>query len=293
MSRIAYVNGRYIPHDQAAVHIEDRGFQFADGVYEVCAVLDGIILDLASHLERLSHSLSELNITPPVGQRALCVILTQMIKRNRLENGLVYVQITRGVAPRDHVFPGKTTQPSLIMTARNVDYGAYDDMAVRGVSVIGVPDTRWGRCDIKSVSLLPNILAKQAAREAGAFEAWMVDDTGLVTEGSSTNAWIIDDQDRLITRPLGPDILSGVTRRFLIEVVAMRCGLTVIEQPFTIQQAQNAQEAFITAATIMVLPVVKIDGVSLGKGNAGPISLKLRDAYRNAVRHVAAHQPRV
>ncbi len=292
MSRISYVNGQYVPHSQATVHIEDRGFQFADGVYEVCAVMDGVLLDLEPHLDRLARSLRELSIAPPVSQRVIRLILREIIKLNRLQSGLIYLQVTRGVAKRDHVFPGLHTPASLVVTARHLNTSALDRIAERGVDVISVPDTRWGRCDIKSVSLLPNILAKQAAREAGAYEAWLIDDQGFVTEGSSTNAWIIDEQGQVITRPLGSDILSGVTRRFLIEVVAKECGLTVHEKLFTIEQAQNAREAFISAASIMVLPVVTLDGMPVGTGKAGPIALRLRHAYRQAARQASAIQAR-
>src|SRR6516164_1991431 len=201
MFRVAYVNGRYRPFREAAVHIEDRGYQFADGVYEVCEVRDGRLIDERRHLERLQRSLTALQMATPMSTRALGAVLRETVARNRVRNGLVYLQVTRGVARRDHAFPAAHTSPSVVVTARRLDRGRYDREAAAGVSVISVPESRWARVDIKSIALLPNVLAKQAAREQGAREAWFVDSGGFVTEGSSSNAWIVTNDGRLLTRP--------------------------------------------------------------------------------------------
>ena len=282
MSRIAYVNGQYVPHAHAFVHVEDRGYQFADGVYEVCGVADGLLLDEAAHMTRLERSLRELQITSPVPISALKVILREVVRRNLVRNGIVYWQITRGVAPRDHAFPGEDVPASLVVTAKSVDFAKADARAAIGISVISQKDIRWARPDIKSVSLLPNILAKQAAREAGAFEAWLIDDAGFVTEGSSTNAWIIDGGNNLITRHLDR-ILAGVTRAAIMTVAA-DLGLNVVERAFTLDEAKSAREAFISAATAFAMPVIEIDGTAIGTGKPGPIALKLREAYLAAAK---------
>jgi D-alanine transaminase len=286
MTRTAYVNGRYLPFGQAAVHIEDRGFQFADGVYEYFAVLGGRLADAAGHFERLWRSLEALRIDRPMSEKALGVVLRETVRRNRVRDGAVYVQITRGVAPRDHAFPNPPVAPTLVVTAKPVDYAAAAARASRGVAVLTQPDLRWGRCDIKSTGLLPNALAKQAAREAGAYEAWLVDDLGLVTEGASTNAWIVDGQGVLRTRDTNANILRGVTRRTLLELAA-EAGLAVSEQAFTVDEAKTAREAFITAASTFVLPVVSIDGASIGDGRPGPVATRLRDLYVNKARAAA------
>jgi D-alanine transaminase len=277
MSRIAYVNGQYVPHHSAFVHVEDRGYQFADGVYEVCAVADGLLLDETGHLDRLDRSLRELRIDAPASRRSLKVIMREMIRRNRVRDGIVYIQVSRGVAPRDHGFPSDDVPPSLVMTARAIDPAKGIARAANGIKVITRPDIRWKRPDIKSVSLLPNILAKQEALEAGAAEAWLVDENGFVTEGASTNAWIIDDQGRAITRDLGR-ILAGITRAGIIAAAA-REGIELVEQAFTVEQAKSAREAFISAATNFAMPVIAIDGVKVGDGQPGPVTKRLRQAY--------------
>jgi D-alanine transaminase len=221
MSRIAYVNGSYVPHRDAAVHIEDRGYQFADGIYEVVCVKDGRIIDEEPHFERLERSLRELRIAPPMGRPAMRQVTRELLRRNRVTDGIVYTQITRGVARRDHPFPAAGTPPSLVMTSRRIK-PQDPKLLEHGIAVISTPDIRWQRCDIKSVSLLPNILAKQQAREAGAYEAWFVDRDGTVTEGSSTNAWIVTRDGELVTRQLGPAILGGITRRSLIRLASRR-----------------------------------------------------------------------
>jgi D-alanine transaminase len=281
MSRIAYVNGRYLPHGAAAVHIEDRGYQFADGVYEVCEIRDGRVIDERLHLARLRRSLAELSIRPPVGDAALGVILREVVRRNRVRDGMVYLQVTRGVAPRNHAFPPDATPPSLVVTAKAIPRAAGTERAAGGVSVITVPDNRWERVDIKTVSLLPNVLAKQKAKEAGAFEAWFVDREGRVTEGSSTNAWIVTEDGALVTRPAERGVLRGITRTVIFAMAAGE-GLRIEERPFTVAEALAAREAFLTAATTLIMPVVRIDGTPVGSGRPGPIATGLRDRFHKA-----------
>lgn len=278
MSRIAYVNGRYLRHAEAAIHIEDRGYQFADGIYEVCGVRDGCLMDERLHLERLNRSLDALKIKMPLAPAALRLILREVLRRNGISNGMIYLQITRGVAPRDHPFPPASVRSSVVITAKRLNVARIGAAVAEGVSVVTMPDQRWGRCDIKSVALLPNILAKQAAREAGAYEAWLVDAQGFVTEGSSTNAWIVDGEGRLVTRPAGPDILNGVTRMVLLKAARME-GVEVVERAFTPDEAKSAREAFISASSAILLPVTRIDGQAVGNGAPGSLSLRLREAY--------------
>src|SRR5262249_20887039 len=200
MARVAYVNGRYVPHAHAMVHVEDRGYQFADGVYEVCEVKDGRLVDEKRHMQRLTRSLRELDMALPMPLSALGVVLREMVERNRVQDGLVYLQVTRGVARRDFLFPAPGTRPGIVVTARNLDAARVERTASEGIAVVTVPDNRWSRVDIKSVSLLPNVLAKEAARSAGAREAWFVDKDGFVTEGASSNAWIVTRDGTLVTR---------------------------------------------------------------------------------------------
>jgi len=286
MSRVAYVNGVFQPHAEASVHIEDRGYQLADGVYEVWAVFDGKLADAQGHFERLDRSLAELRIDPPMSRAALKIALRETIRRNRVRNGLVYLQVTRGVARRDHAFPAPGTPPSVVITAKAVDRAAAEAKAAKGASVITTPETRWSRCDIKTVGLLPNVLAKQAAREAGAIEAWFVDDLGLVTEGASSNAWIIDKEGRLRTRDTQANILRGITRKTLLDVIAAE-GLTLEERPFTVEEAKSAREAFITGAGTLVMPIVKVDNQVLGDGKPGPVAKRLRELYIQKARATA------
>jgi D-alanine transaminase len=281
MPRYAYVNGRYVPHAQAQVHIEDRGYQFADGVYEVMLIHDGRLIDEEPHLDRLGHSLKELRIPWPMARAALRLVLRELIVRNGVAYGTVYLQVTRGVAPRDHKFPAQAT-PSLVATTKRQK--PTPAALAAGVAVITRPDIRWRRCDIKSVSLLPNILGKQAAAEAGAFEAWLVDDDGRITEGSSTNAWIVTRAGRLVTRNLSTAILSGITRLSLLELVQSQ-GVAFEERPFSVTEAKEATEAFLTSTTSLVLPVTRIDGQVIGDGQPGPLTMKLREGY---LRHLAA-----
>jgi len=282
VSRIAYVNGRYVPHRAAQVHVEDRGYQFADGVYEVCEVRGGRLVDERRHMDRLTRSLSELRIAMPMPRNALGVVLRETVARNRVRDGIVYLQVSRGVARRDHAFPAAATQPSIVVTARNHDIDKLEQGAADGIAVISVPDNRWERVDIKSVGLLPNVLAKQAAREAGAKEAWFVDAKGFVTEGSSTNAWIVTRDGAVITRPADFGILRGITRTVVLEIIAEQ-GLKLEERPFTMDEAYAAREAFITSATQFVTPVVRIDGKPVGNGAPGLTATVLRrDFHRYA-----------
>ncbi|MET0545091.1 MAG: D-amino-acid transaminase [Caulobacterales bacterium] len=278
MSRVAYVDGQYVPFGAAAVHIEDRGLQFADGVYEVWSVRNGRLLDLEGHLARLERSLGELRIKNPMGRSALQVVLKEVLRRNRVRDGLVYLQVTRGVSRRDHVFPPAKVKPTVIVTARLQNVPALEQAAAKGAGVITVPESRWARCDIKTVGLLPNVLAKQAAKDAGAQEAWFVDAQGFVTEGSSTNAWIIDATGAVRTRDTSANILRGITRARIIEVLKEE-NLKLDETPFTLEEAYSAREAFYTAATAMVTPVTSINGRKIGDGAPGRVAARLRAAY--------------
>ncbi|WP_366656318.1 D-amino-acid transaminase [Fodinicurvata sp. EGI_FJ10296] len=278
MPRFAYVNGRYVPHGDAAVHIEDRGFQFADGVYEVVSIHRGRLVDEAGHLDRLERSLNELRLQAPMTRRALALVMRELIRRNRLHNGLIYLQITRGVAPRDFKFP-KGVAPTLVMTTkRNARAPAATLRDDEGVSVVSIPDIRWKRRDIKTVALLPQALGKQQAADAGAFEAWQVDDDGNVTEGCSSNAWIVTKDGVLVTRPATNDILNGITRRSVLAIAA-REGYEFQERPFSVAEAQEAREAFLTSATTYVTPITRIDGQPVANGHPGSLSSALRGHY--------------
>jgi D-alanine transaminase len=277
MPRIAYVNGRYVAHAEASVHIEDRGYQFADGVYEVCEVARGYIVDMKRHLDRLDRSLRELSIAWPINRAAMEIVIMEVIRRNRVKNGLVYLQVTRGVASRDFLFP-TGTRPSVVVTARKVDPAAAAKRAENGIKVITVPENRWDRVDIKSVGLLPNVLAKQKASEAGAQEAWFIDADGTVKEGGSSNAWIVTGDGALVTRPAEHGILRGITRTTLLDVAA-KLGLRVEERGFTVAEAKAAREAFISSATTIAMPVVAIDGAPVANGHPGSVVLSLRQAF--------------
>jgi len=277
MPRIAYVNGRYAQHAEAGVHVEDRGYQFADGVYEVCLVVNGVFWDEDGHLARLDRSLAALSIGKPMTKRALRLVMGALLRKNRLKNALVYLQVTRGVAPRNHPFPEKPPEPSLVMTAKRFDLAKAEKQARSGISVITAPDIRWGRVDIKSVSLLPNVLAKETARQAGAQEAWLVKD-GKITEGASSNAWIVTSDGDIVTHPLCHEILGGITRQGVMECAAA-LQMKVIERPFTAEEASSAAEAFLTSATTLVTPIVRIDGKAVGDGKPGNVAKRLREAY--------------
>jgi D-alanine transaminase len=282
VSRIAYVNGRYLRRNQATVNIEDRGYQFADGVYEVCEVRGGRLVDERRHMDRLQRSLTELRIAMPMQRPALSAVLHETVRRNRVVDGIVYLQVTRGVARRDHPFPAQSVTPAIVVTASRLDMHKLDAMAADGVAVITLPDNRWDRVDIKSIALLPNVLAKQAAREQGAREAWFVDEKGLVTEGSSSNAWIVTRDGKVVTRQADRAILKGITRTVVLDVMAAE-GLELEERPFTVEEAYQAREAFITSASQLVMPVVRIDGKPVGNGAPGLIATALRrDFHRFA-----------
>tara|TARA_R110002110_G_scaffold260260_1_gene475845 strand:+ start:29029 stop:29901 length:873 start_codon:yes stop_codon:yes gene_type:complete len=276
MPRVAYVNGRYIAHRHAAVHVEDRGYQFADGVYEVIHLFRGRLIDEAPHLDRLGRSLGELNIDWPVSRAALGIAMRELVRRNRYATGLLYIQVTRGVAPRDHKFP-TDVRAALVMTMRPIpEFPA--DMREEGVKVIIIDDLRWARCDIKAIALLPNVLAKQAATESDAFEAWMCDADGFVTEGASSNAWIVTADGTLVTRPTGPDILRGITRQAIIGL-AEEMGLDVEERKFSREEALEAREAFLSNSSHFVTPVTCIDDTVIANGKPGSLSVALHDRY--------------
>lgn len=285
MSRVAYVNGAYSAHGEAVVHIEDRGFQFADGVYEVWSVFDGRLTDFEGHMNRLHRSLNALEIEIPMSAASLGVVLRETIRRNRVRDGLVYLQVTRGTASRDHAFP-MDTAPSVIVTAKRLDLSKGEAMAAKGAAGVTRPDIRWGRCDIKTVGLLPNVLAKQAARERGAYECLMYDEMGLITEGSSTNAWIVDEDGRLRTRDTQANILRGVTREAILKLVQAE-DIELDERPFSVEEAKRAREVFVTAASSFVMPLVSLDGVKIGDGKPGPIATRLREVYLDQARRDA------
>jgi len=282
MSRVAYVNGRYLPHAAAKISIEDRGYQFADGVYEVCEVRGGKLVDERRHMARLDRSLSELRLPRPMSPAALGIVMRETVRRNRVRDGVVYLQVTRGTAPRDFPFPPTGTRPSVVITAHTNDLDRLEQAAADGIAVVTVPDIRWQRVDIKSVALLPNVLAKQSARDQGAREAWLVDAKGRVTEGASSTAWIVGRDGKLITRSLSRDILPGITRSVVIDVIKAQ-GLAFEERAFTVEEAYAAREAFITSASQIVQPVVRIDGRPVGNGAPGLIATALRrDYHRHA-----------
>jgi D-alanine transaminase len=275
MARVAYVNGRYLPLKDASVHVEDRGFQFADGVYEVITVHGGNLVDEAGHLDRLDRSLGELRIPWPVNRRVLSQILREVVRRNRVRQGIVYFQVTRGVAPRDFKFPAHAA-PTLVITARS-KVVSPPHLAEHGVSVITVPDIRWKRPDIKSVALLPQVLGKQQAAEAGAFEAWMVDEQGFVTEGTSSNAWIVTPDGTLVTRQADRSILRGVTRQGVLRL--LDADIAFEERPFSVEEAYGAREAFLTSASTYVLPIARIDDRPVANGKPGSVAGRIRDLY--------------
>jgi D-alanine transaminase len=278
MSRIIYVNGRYLPFRDAKVHVEDRGYQFADAVYEVCEVRGGRLIDERRHLDRLERSLAALCIRMPMARAALGVVLREVVARNRIGYGMVYLQISRGVARRDAAFPASDVAPSVVVTARPIDPKRIETLAAAGIAVVSVPDNRWGRVDIKTVGLLPNVLARQAAIDQGAREAWFIDNAGLVTEGASANAWIVTPANKLVTRHADHAILGGITRMVLLDAIKGQ-ELSVEERPFSLDEAYAAREAFVTSATQMVMPVVRIDGRPVGDGKPGPVATGLRRAY--------------
>ena len=280
MARLAYVNGRYVPHARAMVHIEDRGYQFADGVYEVVPVRHSRLVDEGPHLDRLANSLAALQIAWPVNRPVLSLILRELLARNGVADGLVYLQVTRGVAPRDHKFPA-AVKASLVITTRRTKPPPAALLA-EGAHVITIADLRWKRCDIKSIALLPNVLGKQQAAEAGAYEAWQVSDDGMVTEGTSTNAWIVTADGLLVTRQADRAILAGITRLGLLRLLKEH-GMGLAERPFSVAEAKVAREAFLTSSTNFVLPVTRIDGQPVADGRPGALARRLRQLYVDGV----------
>jgi len=278
MTRTVYVNGRYLPYADACVHAEDRGFQFGDAVYEVCEVRNGRLIDERRHMERLQRSLDALSIPQPMAPGAWARVMRETIRRNRITNGLVYLQVSRGAGPRDFLFPRAGTPPTVVCLARGALKGKGEAAAAKGIAIKTVPDTRWARCDIKTVMLLPASLAKEAAKADGANDAWFVDENGYVTEGASSNAWIVDKDGRLVTRKADQAILRGITRTTLMDVLRHE-GLEVVERPFTVAEAKQAREAFVTSATSVVMPVVSIDASPVGNGAPGLLTLRLRETF--------------
>ena len=276
MPKISYVNGQYLPLSQATVNVEDRGYQLADGVYEVIAIYNGLLVDKVDHLRRLERSLNELRISLPVNISALNFIMNETIRKNRVVNGKLYLQITRGVAPRDHAFPTHC-KSSIVVTVSNVSWPSRD-ASKQGCSVITAADIRWKRVDIKSVSLLPNVLAKQEAIEAGSDETWLVNEEGYITEGTASNAWIVTQNNQLVTRQADENILAGITRKTILNLVKEE-GIEIVERPFTVIEAQRAKEAFFTSSTALIKPVTSIDNVSIGNGNSGLMTCALIDKY--------------
>ena len=282
MSRVAYVNGRWLDQRVASVNIEDRGYQFGDGIYEVVHVHRGRFVDEERHLARLDRSLREIRLPEPMGRSALLQVMRELVRRNRVAEGLVYMQVTRGVSRRDHAFPRRPVPPALVMTVKRIP--PYPtDVDAWAASAITWPDQRWTRRDIKSVNLLPNVLARQAAREAGAVEAILYDEaTGAITEGAATSFWIIDEHGALRIRALGHAILPGCTRDALIAELA-EAGIAHEEGEFTLQETRRASEAFLTSATSFVKPITRLDGRPVGEGIVGPVTRRVFDLF---ARHV-------
>jgi len=276
MPSISYVNGQYVPHSQATVHIEDRGFQFADAVYEVIAVQNGHLIDAGGHFDRLERNLGELSIPSPMSRAALKLVIRQLLRQNRVKFGALYLQVTRGQAARDFPFP-QDIEPTLVMSVKRLKPFDFARTA-QGISVITLKDIRWKRSDIKTVSLLAGAMGKTEALSKGAFEAWLVDGDGFVTEGTSSNAWIVTKTGELVTRPLDGAILGGITRQTVLKLAAKE-GLAYVERPFSVDEAKAALEAFTTSTTAFMRPVVKIDDFAVGEGKPGAFCLKLLDLY--------------
>lgn len=286
MARCVYVDGRYVPYAAAQVHVEDRGFQFGDAVYEVCPVEGGRIVDATRHLERLRRSLRELEIREPCTMAALRRVMREVVRRNRIIDGVLYLQVSRGAGRRDFLFPASETRPTVVCIVRSHSRSKLDATAASGIAVRTMPDQRWARVDIKTVQLLAPVLAKEAARRGGAKEAWLVDRDGFVTEGASSNAWILTPDGALVTRPADHAILRGVTRSVVLELVA-RERLRFEERPFKVTEALAAAEAFVTSASNTVVPVIRIDETVLGSGAPGRFTMKLRALFPSAAEYGA------
>ena len=283
MSRIVYVNGSFVPYEDAKIPIMDRGFLFADGIYEVSAVMGGKLVDNEAHLARLDRSLGEIRIKNPYATEKWIELQRELIQRNAVSEGLVYIEVTRGVAERDFAFP-KDVEPTVVMFTQEKNMTSAP-AAETGVAVITVPDLRWKRRDIKSVALLAQVLAKQAAAEAGVAEAWMVED-GKVTEGGSSTSFIVTKDGTIVTRELSHALLPGITRKTLIRL-AEEAQIKVEERAFSVEEAQDAQEAFLTSATSLVMPIVKIDDKPVGSGKVGPIAKRMREIYLDMAKSTA------
>jgi D-alanine transaminase len=286
MSQITYLKGRFLPHEEAYVHVEDRGFLFADGIYDFVLVHRGKMVNLEGHLDRIDYSLGEMEIRWPMPRKELVDVFAEAIRRNALGEGFVYLQVTRGVAPRNHAFPREEVSPTVLVIARHVPFPTLEE-ARSGAKVITVPDQRWKRCDIKSIAILPNALAREKAVRAGTDEAWMYDEEGFITEGPACNAWIVTAEGELLTRQLDQAILSGVTRRMLLGVCRDN-GVRFAERRFTVDEAKAAREAFWTNSPTLIRPVVQIDDTVIGDGKGGPFTLRLLDAYRAFVERQCA-----
>jgi D-alanine transaminase len=286
MTRIAFVNGAFVPEAEAVVSIFDRGFLFADGVYEVIAVVDGRLVDDGPHLDRLDRSLGEIQLASPMTRDALHAMLVELAARNGVAEGLIYMQVTRGPAERDFAFPA-VQQPTIVAYARALPVIAHP-RALAGATAITVPDQRWARRDIKSIALLPQVLAKQAARAADAFEALMVED-GHLTEGGAATLFMVKD-GALVTHTLGTEVLPGITRERVFALAASR-GIGIVERSISTAEIRTADELFITAATAFVMPIVRVDGAAIGSGSPGAITAQLRADYIASVRHGAAALP--
>ncbi|MGD1933237.1 MAG: D-amino-acid transaminase [Candidatus Phaeomarinobacter sp.] len=274
------------------VSVEDRGFLFADGIYEVCEIRGGGLVDEKRHLDRYESSLASLQLARPMSLRSLQLVLRETIRRNQVRDGILYFQVTRGASRRDHAFPKRDVPATLVVFVTSIDVAAREKKAETGVTVITRPDQRWARRDIKTVSLLPNVLAKQTARDAGAYEAWLVDDAGAVTEGASTNAWIVSRNGTIVTRPLSHDILPGISRSIILDA-ARGLQMKVEERAFTVQEAKAAPEAFLSSSSAILLPVVGIDGTMIGEGKPGPVTLRLRAFSRGISQVSGAHLPSI
>ena len=285
MTRTVYLNGDYLPEDEAKVSIFDRGFLMADGVYEVTSVLDGKLIDFDGHAVRLQRSLSELEMTLPMGRDALLEVHRELVRRNDITDGMIYLQITRGnPGDRDFAYPAAETTPTVVLFTQAKPGMADAPLALKGMKVISIPDQRWGRRDIKTVQLLYPSMGKMMAKAAGADDAWMVEDD-VITEGTSNNAYIVKD-NTIITRQLGNEILHGITRAAVLRF-AREAQMKIEERPFTVAEAQAADEAFITSASMFVMPVVEMDGVAVGTGAPGPVAARLREIYLDESRRAA------
>ena len=280
MSRVSYVNGDYCEHKESFVHVEDRGYQFADGVYEVFGIINNKIVDYDGHLKRLFKSLNEIRLSSPINKSAYYFHIKNLILKNKIKNGLIYLQITRGVAERDFKFP-KNLKPSLVIIAKSLPDDQYEENFLKGISVKTTKDLRWKRVDIKTINLLAPVLAKQYAVDNNCQEAWLVDDDGFITEGCSSTAWILK-KNVLYTTPLSNSILNGITRKSLIKGLK-RNKLKFIEKKFNIIDIKEADEAFITSATQFVMPVIKVDNIKIGSGKVGKCAHTFKKAYMEAI----------